>query len=706
MHDYFYGRKRLANMKKKLMTALVTVTAAACLLSACTPAQVTPESSASESETTTTTEASKPAETTPADDPLVIEVKDFANSDKWRINGDCKATPDKDGKILISERATSNAGIEIPCDAYRGNKVHCKAVVNSANPAITLSLRYNIFGNTSYVNITSIKPTEGVFLVLEGDIDIPENATDIAIYIEANDVKDMLLTTMSVSVVGDYNDLTNTPVAQLKDPSSYDSLKEIYKDLFKMGAAVPATVITNSNDEFKKLVIREFNSVTCENDLKPENVLDTAANLADPEKYNENPAIHFDAAKPTLEFCKENGIQMRGHTLVWHSQTPSWFFYKNYDVNGELADRDLMLKRMENYIKSVTNWCEENYPGVIYAWDVVNEAAGDNGGMRDSYWKQIIGEDFVEQAFKFARKHAPKGVELFYNDYNEYQPSKQQVILDMLKPIAKAGNIDGMGMQSHISAGLMADTYVNAMNKYAEELKVKIHITELDVSAPNSPNPMYDQGTYMKTLFEALVAAKKAGTPLECVTFWGLTDEMSWKSADRPLLFYGDITPKPAFEGVVCAVTGGEIAKPADYVEVESDFTPIKEDYEDQKFIGKPRASSTQKIVGDAFAGDYCLENSGGQAEWDGYSIDISRFIGQKIKFSFAVKSAAPQVCFTGDIDGTWPHLIEVDTSKGEWVEASGEWDVPAGMTSLSLYFESTDMSAFYIDNVVIEVVQ
>ena len=693
-------------MKKKLMTVLVAVTAACCLLSSCTPNQPATEPSTSDTEATTTTEASKPEETTEAEDPLKIEVKDFANSEKWRINGDCKATPDADGKLTISERATSNAGIEIPCEAYRGNKVHTKAVVNSANPLITLSLRYNIFGNTSYVNITSIKPTEGVYLVAEGDIEIPENATDIVIYIEANDVKDMILTNMSVSIVGDYNDLTNTPVAALKDPSSYDSLKEIYKDLFMMGAAVPATVITNSNDEFKKLVIREFDSVTCENDLKPENVLDAAANLADPAKYNENPAIHFDAAKPTLDFCKENGIKMRGHTLVWHSQTPTWFFYKNYDVNGELADRELMLKRMENYIDSVTNWCEENYPGVIYAWDVVNEAAGDNGGLRDSYWKQTIGEDFVEQAFKFARKHAPKGVELFYNDYNEYQPSKQQVIIDILKPIAKAGNIDGMGMQSHISAGLMAETYVNSMNTYAKELKVKIHVTEMDVSAPNSPNAMYDQGTYMKSLFEALIAAKKAGTPIECVTFWGLTDEMSWKSADKPLLFYGDISPKPAFEGVVCAAKGGEVTKPADYVEVKKDFTPIKEDYEDQKYIGRPRATSTQKIVGDAFDGDYCLENSGGTAEWDGYSIDISRFIGQKIKFSFAVKTDAPMVCLTGDIEGTWPHLIEVDTSKGGWIEASGEWTVPDGMTTLSLYFETTDMSSFCLDNVVIEVAE
>ncbi|MBO4461001.1 MAG: endo-1,4-beta-xylanase [Clostridiales bacterium] len=691
-------------MKSKFTTILVSVLAVAMMLSACntaTPAETTP----SETETSTTASEETEASATEKEDPLLIK-EDFKSEDqKWRVNGDCKIEV-KDNRAFITERKTNNSGIELPIDAFRGNKVHAEAAVKSGNDSITLSLRYNIFGNTSYVNIAFLKPDEDIIMGVGGDITIPENATDIVIYVEANDVKDIIVSSMSAKVVGEYNDLTNTPVAELKDPSSYESLAEVYKDYFKMGVAVPATVMTNTNDQFRKLVTTEFNSVTCENELKPENVLDTATTLADPAKYNECPAIHFDAAKPTLDFCKENGLQMRGHTLIWHSQTPSWFFYKDYNVNGELADRDLMLKRMENYIDSVTNWCEENYPGVIYAWDVVNEAAGDNGGVRDSYWTKTIGEDFVEQAFKFARKHAPKGVELFYNDYNEYQPAKQQVIIDMLKPIAKAGNIDGMGMQSHISAGLMGETYVNAMNKYAEELNVKIHVTELDVSAPNSQNAMYDQGTYMKSLFEAIIAAKKAGTPIECVTFWGLTDEMSWKSSDRPLLFYGDISPKPAFEGVLCAAKGGEVTKPDDYVEVKSDFTPIKEDYEDQKYIGKPRASSTQKIVGGAFDGDYCLENSGGTAEWDGYSIDISRFIGQKIKFSFAVKTEAPMVCLTGDIDGTWPHLIEVDTSSGEWIEASGEWTVPSGMTTLAVYFETTDMSSFCLDNVVIEIAE
>ena len=361
-----------------------------------------------------------------------------------------------------------------------------------------------------------------------------------------------------------------------------------------------------------------------------------------------------------------------------------------------------MLKRMENYIDSVMNWCETNYPGVIYAWDVCNECIDDGGGIRESYWTKTIGDDFVEKAFEFARKHGPSGVQLFYNDYNEYQGSKQEDILNLLKPIAAAGNIDGMGMQSHISSGLDVDNYVGAAKRYADELGVVIHITELDITAPKSLNPMYDQGVYTKKLFDAIIAADDAGVPIECVTVWGLTDDTSWKSASKPLLFYGNLSPKPADEGVMCAINGGEVAKPADYVEPVSDTTPFVEDYENKEFIGGPRYSSVQKIVGDAYEGEYCLENSEGYAEYDGYAIDVTQYAGHTIHVSFAIKSKADICKLTADIDGTWPNIVEVTTGDGEWHLAEGDYQVEAGAT-LQIYWESSDMSPFYLDNVEIK---
>ncbi|MCR4703940.1 MAG: endo-1,4-beta-xylanase [Saccharofermentans sp.] len=639
----------------------------------------------------------------PHDVPLTITA-DFTkkeNKGNWVTYGDCKITT-KDGKAIITDRKASNCGIAIPCPDYRGNTVKATVQATTDNDSLMLSLRYEIFGNVSYVNIAPGMKNDSGVIDITGSIEIPANAENSQIYLEASDVRDITVNSFEVSISGELNNLTGEPVETLSDPSQVASLSAAYADYFKFGVASPATVMTNKNDGFRSLIKTQFNSVTPENELKPDSVLDAEKNLADPAKYNEAPAIHFDAAKPILDFCKENNIPMRGHTLVWHSQTPSWFFYENYDVNGNLASRELMLKRMENYIDSVINWCETNYPGVIYAWDVCNECIDDGGGIRQSYWTQTIGEDFVEKAFEFARKHAPANVQLFYNDYNEYQGSKQDDILALLAPVAAAGNIDGMGMQSHISSGLDVDNYVGAAKRYADELGVVIHITELDVQAPKSVNSMYDQGVYMKKLFTAIIEADKAGVPIECVTVWGLTDDMSWKSSTKPLLFYGNLTPKPAYEGVMCAVNGGEVAKPADWVEPKSDLTPYAEDFEDQKFNGGPRYSSVQKIVGDAYEGDYCLENSEGYAEYDGYAVDVSSFAGHTIHITFAIKSKCDTCKLTADIDGTWPTIAEVATADGEWHFVEADYEVEDGM-ALQIYWESTDMNPFYLDNVTIE---
>ncbi len=642
----------------------------------------------------------------PHDVPMTIAA-DFTQKEKkgnWVTYGDCKIKT-QDGKAVVTDRKTSNAGVAIPCPDYRGNTINATASVSGANDSVTITLTYEVFGNISYVNIASAPTTEASESEISGNIEIPANAENALVYIEASDVRDYTVSSYSLSIVGDLNNLTGEPVEQLADPTATASLSAAYADYFKFGVASPATVMTNKNDGFRQMILTQFNSVTPENELKPENVLDRDTTLGNVSKYNESPALKFDAAKPILDFCKKNDIQMRGHTLIWYSQTPSWLFYENYDVNGQLASRDLMLKRMENYIAGVMEWCEKNYPGVIYAWDVVNEAAADDGGMRDCYWMQTIGDDYVERAFEFARKHAPAGVQLFYNDYNEYQDSKQADILAMLKPVAEAGNIDGMGMQSHISSGLNVDNYVASMKKYADELGVVIHITELDVTAPKSVNPMYDQGVYMKKFFEAIVAADKDGVPIECVTVWGLTDDMSWKSSSKPLLFYGNLTPKPAYEGVMCALSGAEVAKPADYVEPKSDLSPFFEDYENKEYVGGPRYSSVQKIVGDAYEGEYCLENSEGYAEYDGYSIDVTQYAGHVIHVSFAIKSKADQCCCTADIDGTWPHICEVQTGTDEWVLAEGDFEVEEGTTMLTIYIESSDMSPYYLDNLKIEAV-
>ena len=380
-----------------------------------------------------------------------------------------------------------------------------------------------------------------------------------------------------------------------------------------------------------------------------------------------------------------------------------------------------MLKRLENYIKGVFEFVNTNYPGMFYAFDVANECVDDSNNLRESNWTKTIGPDFLEYAFKYARQYAGDDIKLFYNDYNEYDSGKQDKIIEVLKPIAEAGNLDGMGLQSHISSPVSMERYIGALKKYADELGVTIHVTELDVNAvKSSANQDYEQGLYFQNLFSELLKAKAEGYDIESVTIWGLTDAGSWRSSDTPVLFRGDLSKKPAFDGVVLAKKGGELEKPSDYVEPPKDDDPFDDNFEDGTFAGSARAGATVKVVDGAYEGDKCVLVSGATETWDGYVVNLSRFLGKKLKVSFAVKSTAAQVSFSADIADLWPHIIEVDTTSGDWVFVEGELDlttnkwvlptgeveVPADLDSLVLYWETQDCTDdLYIDAVHMEVV-
>ena len=590
-------------------------------------------------------------------------------------------------KVLkISNRTDAWNGANFKGDAFIGNKVSLKVSVKSENSTCSLSLQYDLAGTTAYTTIATTNTSASHYATIVGDIEIPEHAENVFFYVEANGVADIFIDDMSVKVSGEYIDPKNITPLEYTDISTLPVLKDLYADYFKMGCAIPTTFVSNSNTAYIDLVTKEFNAITFENELKPDSILDYDTSVSDLSKYNESPAVKFDHLKETLDYCKANGIVVRGHTLVWYSQTPAWIYHEDYDINKDFVSRDLMLKRMENYIKSVFEWAQENYPGTFYAWDVVNEAVSDSGGvMRDCEWLQIIGDDYVEKAFEYARKYAPDGVKLFYNDYNSYQNTKRDAILKMLEPIAAAGNIDGVGMQGHISTATGINYFMEAMQMYAD-LGVVVNVTELDISMPQNQNGEFDQGAYFNKLFKAFIDARKNGMPLECVTVWGICDNLSWKSADKPLLFAEDLSPKTAFNGVVAAATGEELTKPSDYVEIVRDTTTIYEDYEDKNYVGHPRFSSTIGIGDiDPYDGKYSLSCSGGTAEYDGYSVDISGFVGKTIHYSFAIRSDAPETKMTLDIDGEWPTVESITTGTGEWIVIDGTYDVPDGYDTLTV---------------------
>ena len=337
------------------------------------------------------------------------------------------------------------------------------------------------------------------------------------------------------------------------------NLKTAYEPYFKIGAAISRWNLHTK--AHMKLLTDQFNSFTCENDMKPMYYLDMDKNKSDPEKYNLEPALTFENAIPYLEFAKENGIAMRGHTLVWHNQTPKWFFCENYNENFPYADRETILKRLESYIKGVLTFVQTQYPGIIYAWDVVNEIV-DEGDFRKSIWTKTVGNDFFIKAFEYARKYVTDGVDLFYNDYETALDWKRDFIIEkVLTPLIDKKLVDGMGMQSHL---LMdhpdLEDYKKAVESYGA-LGLQIHITELDMhNADPSDESMHELALRYKEFFKIYLDAKKSGKAnITSVTFWNLLDENSWLSGFRretsyPLLFKGKCEAKEAYYAVLSAV--------------------------------------------------------------------------------------------------------------------------------------------------------
>lgn len=685
------------------------------------------ESAASEVATESATETETETEPTSTESAVPSIMEDFGGDaityePRGEVQLDVEDADGADGKVLhVSNRTENWNGVNFPCDNMAGNTINIKTSVKSPSDHVIISLQFDMLGSTKYENVIHISGCKDSFAVGEGTTPIPETATNVYVYVENSTTDDIYIDYMYVTIEGDYFDPANAADVELVDISSYESLKDLYKDDFYIGCCVPDSFVTSPVEEPRTLLLNQFNSITCENEMKPENVLDAATTLADPEKYNESPALDFTKAITILDFAKENNLKMRGHTLVWHSQTPDWFFYENYDTSANLASRELMLKRLENYIKGVFEFVNTNYPGMFYAFDVANECVDDSNKLRESNWTKTIGPDFLEYAFKYARQYAGDDIKLFYNDYNEYDSGKQDKIIEVLKPIAEAGNLDGMGLQSHISSPVSMERYIGALKKYADELGVTIHVTELDVNAvKSSANQDYEQGLYFQNLFSELLKAKAEGYDIESVTIWGLTDAGSWRSSDTPVLFRGDLSKKPAFDGVVLAKKGGELEKPSDYVEPPKDDDPFDDNFEDGTFAGSARAGATVKVVDGAYEGDKCVLVSGATETWDGYVVNLSRFLGKKLKVSFAVKSTAAQVSFSADIADLWPHIIEVDTTSGDWVFVEGELDlttnkwvlptgeveVPADLDSLVLYWETQDCTDdLYIDAVHMEVV-
>ena len=347
-------------------------------------------------------------------------------------------------------------------------------------------------------------------------------------------------------------------VSALQSPSLFQA----YTPYFRIGAALSSRLV--ADPELAGIVCRHFNSITADNQMKPYSVLDLAGTVAGGDPCHA--AVDFTRVDALLSFAKEHGIPMRYHTLAWHNQTPVWFFKENWEdrIEAPFAPREVMLARLENYIADVMNHVNSAFPGVVYTWDVVNEAiepSQEGPGLyrTRSPWFMATGQDFLPAAFRAARKYCAPGQTLCYNDYNAFDPVKRDAIIEVLKMLRTENLVDTMGMQGHyVLDHLDVAACETAARAYAA-LGLKLQVTELDIHCTS------DDESHVRALAEAYAGwfammkkLAKEGTEIEAVTFWGVTDADSWLPGFRrepsyPLLITADRYAKPAFDAVIAA---------------------------------------------------------------------------------------------------------------------------------------------------------
>ena len=340
------------------------------------------------------------------------------------------------------------------------------------------------------------------------------------------------------------------------------SLAERYKKSFDIGAAVEPSMLEGTDGAMLK---RHYNSIVAENVMKPINI--------QPEEGKFN----FEEADKIVKYAKENNMELRFHTLIWHSQVPDWFFMDNEgnpmvdetDPKQREKNKKLLLKRLETHIKTIV----KRYKNDVTSWDVVNEVVDDNGELRNSPWYQITGTDYIKVAFETADRYAGKDAKLFINDYNTEVEPKRTALYNLVKEMVEAGvPIDGVGHQSHIQLGWPSLKEIeDSINMFAD-LGLDNQITELDVSLygwpPRPAYPSYDaipasefdrQAERYDALFNLY---ERLGDKISSVTFWGIADNHTWLNdraeeyndgvgVDAPFVFDVNYNTKPAYWAII-----------------------------------------------------------------------------------------------------------------------------------------------------------
>lgn len=341
------------------------------------------------------------------------------------------------------------------------------------------------------------------------------------------------------------------------------SLKEAFKDKFTIGAALNLRQIYGEDTLGRRVLLEHFNSIVAENCMK--------SMYMQPEEGQ----FFFDDADRFVELGEQHDMEIIGHTLIWHSQTPDWFFV---DKNGKDVSREVLIERMRSHIHTIMG----RYKGRIHGWDVVNEALLDDGELRKSKFLEIIGEEYIALAFQFAREADPNA-ELYYNDYGMSIPAKRDGAVSLVKKLQADGlKIDAVGMQGHTGLSYPSLEEFEKSILAFSELGAKVMVTEFDITVLPFPDPnvgaevsasfAYQQelNPYADGLPDSIQAKlderflsffrlfNRHSDKISRVTLWGISDANSWRNdwpiegrTDYPLLFDRQYRPKPVVQKII-----------------------------------------------------------------------------------------------------------------------------------------------------------
>lgn len=347
-------------------------------------------------------------------------------------------------------------------------------------------------------------------------------------------------------------------------------LDEAYKDLFLIGIDALAIDVM---DENRQAVLKEqFNSISVKNDLSPNIIMDYETSKVAADKTHI--ALNFSAADVILKFAQENNIPVRGPKLITY-EVPEWAFTKDLDraqvtettnEDGtttktiEYASSDVIMARMENYIKDVITYCNTNYPGLVVSWDVLDDVIlpGERhelGYQSSSLWYQGIGDSYIVEACRMARKYATPEQKLFFSQDNLDEAATLTPSLALLDTLKAEGLVDGIAIQAHYTPGVPNVFNMEDMFKKLAETGLELHITEFyaDTNVGSvedrdlTPDELRERGTkrYKALMTNFVNYDQKKGYDIVSITWEGLSDDTS--SLNEPKEYFDEVAGEVMF---------------------------------------------------------------------------------------------------------------------------------------------------------------